>query len=163
MGRISWRIHKDRFIESATGRQGGVMPYATEFVEGGRGIIFCGFGVLTENELVEAKLALKSNAEAMRHVAFALIDLKNVDELNLDSKSVRRLVGIDELLAKLATNMVVGIVAPSDHLFGIARMWEANASDTGWPIHVVRSHAEANAWFAEMLAPGRSNQPQATL
>jgi hypothetical protein len=139
------------------------MPYATEFVEGGRGIIFRGSGVLTENELVEAKLALKSNAEAMRHVAFALIDLKNVEELNLDGKSVRRLAGIDELLAKLAANMVVGVVAPSDHIFGIARMWGANASNTGWPINIVRSHAEANAWFAEMLAPGRCNQPIANL
>jgi hypothetical protein len=139
------------------------MPYATEFVEGGRGIIFRGFGILTEDELVEARLALKSNPEAMRQVAFALIDLKNVDELNLDGKSVRRLVGIDELLAKLATNMIVGIVAPSDHIFGIARMWGANAGDAGWPIHVVRSPAEANAWFAEMLAPGHSNQPKAIL
>lgn len=128
------------------------MPFVIKFVEQGKGIEFRGSGFLTEDELVEARTELQSDTEAMRRVTFALIDLENVVELRLDREGVRRLVGIDEHLAKLTSGMAVAIVAASDHTFGLARMWEVMVERTGWPIRVVRSHPEAHAWLVDMLA-----------
>jgi NAD-dependent oxidoreductase involved in siderophore biosynthesis len=125
-----------------------------KFTEDGKGIVFQGSGRLTEQELVMARTALQSDAEAMRRVAFAVVDLEKVTELRLDHEGVRRLVHIDEQLAQLAASMTVAIAAPSDHLFGIARMWQTMAEQTGWPIRIVRSHSEAQRWIAQTLARG---------
>ena len=54
------------------------MPFVIKFVEQGKGIEFRGSGFLTEDELVEARTELQSDAEAMRRVTFALIDLRTL-------------------------------------------------------------------------------------
>ena len=133
------------------------MPYTIEFVESGSGIVFRGSGVLTEDELVEIRRGLTSDAEAMHLFAFVLIDLERVVELRLNREGVRRLVALDERLAQLVPDMVVAVIAPSDHMFGIARMWETDAEGTGWTIQVVRSRSEVESWLARALAV-RANQ-----
>ena len=127
------------------------MPLTTKFVEDGSGIVFQGSGLLTEDELAVARMALKSDAKAIQCVAYVLFDFKNVVEMRLDYNGIRRLIGIDKHLAKLAPDMAVAIVATTDETFGMARMWKTMAEETGWPIVVVRSHAEAHAWLAETL------------
>jgi hypothetical protein len=44
--------------------------------------------------------------------------------------------------------LVVAIVAPADHVFGIVRMWEALAAGTGWRTRAFRNRSEAQAWLA---------------
>jgi NAD-dependent oxidoreductase involved in siderophore biosynthesis len=127
------------------------MPFVIKFVEDGKGVVFEGAGLLTEEELVMARAACQSDPEAMLRAAFALVDLEHVSELRLDHEGVRRLVTIDQRLAKLAAGMTVAIVAPSDHTFGIARMWQTLAEQTGWPIRIVRSRSEAERWIDQML------------
>ena len=133
------------------------MPFAVKFVEDGTGIIFEGSGLLTEEELIEVRQLLQATPAAMGRLSFGIVDLESVVELRLDHSGVRRLAGMDEILAGLAANMAVVVVAPSDHMFGIARMWEAHADGTGWPIMVVRSRSEAHVWLAETLASRRES------
>jgi hypothetical protein len=130
------------------------MGVSTEFVEMGRGLLIRCSGAVNGSEFIECKESLKNDREA-RGIAFALIDLEEVKQLRMTAEEVRRLARIDHDLAKNAPDVVVAVAAPSDHVFGIARMWESSAEATGWRTGVFRSRSEAEAWLNEELcSPG---------
>ena len=122
------------------------MPFATEFIEQGRGLVLTGSGLITARDIHDVKTALLAQESLLRQVAYAIVDLKAVTELKLTAAELRGLVKLDLHLAKLLPHAAVAIVAAADHPFGMARMWEVLAEDTGWQTAVFRTRAQAEAW-----------------
>ena len=78
----------------------------------------------------------------------AVMDLSAVPQEQIDSESIRMIARpADE-----TTPICVAIVAPSDVLFGLSRMWETLAEQTGLASRVVRTEAELITWLQEELA-----------
>lgn len=123
------------------------MPGTIEFVEGGRGLVFSGSGVLTGQEILEAKEALAADEVPLRTVKFALVLLEDVTAVDVTVGDLRAAAIVDRRLARMMPNAAVAIVAPRDHDFGIARMWEAIADVPEWTTYVFRSREEADAWL----------------
>lgn len=71
------------------------------------------------------------------------------------TKSVGRSTGALRALAELlqqklkgrTERTVVAVVAPGDHSFGMARMYEAMSSNLPWDFHVFRDSESARAWL----------------
>jgi hypothetical protein len=120
--------------------------FSTWLIEEGRGLMFVGSGCVTWREIYEAKTELAARKDIVRPVPFAIIDLEAITALQLDAEELRQLASIDLFLATLSPGAVVAVVAPQDHVFGMARMWEVFAEPTGWRIRVFRSREEACAW-----------------
>lgn len=123
------------------------MPGTIEFVEDGRGLVFSGSGVLTGQEILEAKEALAADEVPLRTVKFALVLLEDVTAVDVTIGDLRAAAIVDRRLARMMPNAAVAIVAPRDHDFGIARMWEAIADVPEWTTYVFRSREEADAWL----------------
>lgn len=123
------------------------MPGTIEFVEDGRGLVFSGSGVLTGQEILEAKEALAADEVPLRTVKFALVLLEDVTAVDVTVGDLRAAAMVDRRLAQMMPNAAVAIVAPRDHDFGIARMWEAIADVPEWTTYVFRSREEADAWL----------------
>lgn len=123
------------------------MPGTIEFVEDGRGLVFSGSGVLTGQEILEAKEALAADEAPLRTVKFALVLLEDVTAVDVTVGDLRAAAIVDRRLAQMMPNAAVAIVAPRDHDFGIARMWEAIADVPEWTTYVFRSREEADAWL----------------
>lgn len=123
------------------------MPGTIEFVEDGRGLVFSGSGVLTGQEILEAKEALAADEAPLRTVKFALVLLEDVTAVDVTVGDLRAAAMVDRRLAQMMPNAAVAIVAPRDHDFGIARMWEAIADVPEWTTYVFRSREEADAWL----------------
>ncbi len=123
------------------------MPGTIEFVEDGRGLVFSGSGVLTGQEILEAKEALAADEVPLRTVKFALVLLEDVTAVDVTVGDLRAAAIVDRRLARMMPNAAVAIVAPRDHDFGIARMWEAIADVPEWTTYVFRSREEADAWL----------------
>ncbi|HET9040963.1 MAG TPA: hypothetical protein VFN40_12365 [Gemmatimonadales bacterium] len=123
------------------------MPGTIEFVEDGRGLVFSGSGVLTGQEILEAKEALAADEVPLRTVKFALVLLEDVTAVDVTIGDLRAAAIVDRRLAQMMPNAAVAIVAPRDHDFGIARMWEAIADVPEWTTYVFRSREEADAWL----------------
>lgn len=128
------------------------MPATLTAVENGRGFRLTGTGVLTGPELIAIKLGLEANPVTTPALAFWLVDLSRVTELQMSSQEVQSLVEIDRRLARLMPSAVVAVVAPADAVFGMARMWEIMAEGIGWPTGVFRDPGEADAWV-RLLRP----------
>lgn len=137
--------------------------YSIEFNEHRQVLRFVGSGRLTGHEIIGAKQALLTTEDQVRLVHAFLVNLANVDALEISGDEMRQIIGLDVQLSALAPHAAVAIVAPRDHVFGLARMWEAYADTVGWVTAVFRSPAEANAWLEQRRSPaGQDSSPTAT-
>lgn len=123
------------------------MPYETEIVDGGRGLIHRGHGVVTLEEILSAIDRTRQNTELIRSMRYALVDWTEVAELQATDANVRRTVDADRPVARLSPGLPVALVAPSDYLFGISRMWQAHVTALGWHAVVFRDRPSADAWL----------------
>ncbi len=123
------------------------MPYTTRFVESGKGVIRTASGVLHASEMIDASREL-AGSDALVKLEFLLVDLTSVTEGHMTSEDIREMARVHLEMAVLRPGLLVAVVAPQDHLFGLARMWQVRAEPTGWKTHVTRSRADAEAWLA---------------
>jgi hypothetical protein len=128
------------------------MPYTTELIDGGRGVLHVGTGVLTGAEILAGARAAHSAPGRVGKFTHGLTDLSGVTELRLTAEEVRRISEENRITARIAVpGAPVAIVATSELVFGMARMWEVHVEDTGWTTRVFRSRAEAEAWLRGRL------------
>jgi hypothetical protein len=76
-----------------------------------------------------------------------LVDMTGVDRLDVSSESVRQLVRMFTPLDPEGLVTRLAIVAPRDHVFGMARMYEILRSDAPEEICVFRDRAAAERWL----------------
>jgi len=114
----------------------------------GIGMVATGVGVLTGQDLLDATAQLREEAERNPEIRYAVMDLSEIPEEKVETRSIRALAA--ERL-KLTHELYVVVVAPSEVLFGISRMWEMMADRRGLDSRVVRTRAEAITWLQEIL------------
>lgn len=132
------------------------MPYVSEFVDGGRGIVHTGSGTLTGEEMIAGALRVRAEVERTRLLEYGLADLSAVDELRVTPEDLRRLADEQLVTARLVPNTVAAVVATKDHIYGMARMWEAFADPTRWVTRVFRERAMAESWLRDQVAARRT-------
>lgn len=123
--------------------------FTNEFQEQGRRILQVGSGRLTGREIIQANEALLADGSRLKQLRISLVDLSDVDVVDVSTDDVRVIAGLDTQLSRLTPGLAVAIVAPKDHVFGMARMWETLADTTGWDTKVFRVRAEADAWLEQ--------------
>ncbi|MGA8873379.1 MAG: hypothetical protein WB460_19695 [Candidatus Acidiferrales bacterium] len=74
---------------------------------------------------------------------FAIIDLSGADPFEVTSDGMRKLAKLPPAMPKVDRPRVV--IAPADHTFGMARIFEIEGEATRPNLHVVRSAKEAFA------------------
>ena len=136
------------------------MPFSTEYLNDGRGVQIAAAGVLTAQEILDAKAGLLRSPERLKGLHYALIDMSAVTELHITRYDIPEFVAADMQIAMIVPRrMAVAIVAPGDLAFGVARMWEAFAEVTRWHTHVFRSRAEAGSWLRPWVEGGQAAGP----
>jgi hypothetical protein len=76
-----------------------------------------------------------------------LVDMTAVDRLDVSTAAVRQLVSMFTPLDHAGVVTRLAIVAPRDHVFGMARMYEILRSDAPEMIAVFRDMDEAQRWL----------------
>ena len=123
------------------------MPYSTEIVDGGRGILHVGRDIVTGEELIASADGVLVMVKGGSSPNYALTDLSEVVNLRVSPEEIRRNAEVNIEISKYIRNAKVAIVAPRDHIYGIARMWQAYTEQTGWITQVFRSKDEAHEWI----------------
>jgi hypothetical protein len=105
-------------------------------------------GVLTGAELVEANRAFfATELDQFADAATWLSDYTDCTVGDFPSELVRDLVEISVRVSRVNPRLRVALAVTPDLLFGIGRMWESLAAQTGWEAGVFRSLAEAERWL----------------
>lgn len=106
-------------------------------------ILRCRFeGRVTDDELKEYYLAA-GRLVAAKDPTFAITDFTAVDSFDVSPRTVRELASLPPVMTD--QDRIRCVVAPSDKVFGLARMFELQGEGTRANLHVVRTMKEALA------------------
>lgn len=128
------------------------MAFSTEYIDGGRGVLHVGHGIVTGNELIAAA---EHNLQAVRDgmpLRYGLGDFSGITRYAASPEEVQEVARIHAEIAALIGDAFTATIAPSDHAYGMSRLWGAYADVTGWEIGIFRTRAEADAWLAPRIA-----------
>lgn len=123
------------------------MPVSITITDGGLGVLLVAEGDLTFQEVLDANgRFFIEHADAFPHCRYWFADYSQVEHTDVDFTQIRHLAAMHVNVAKLNPQLVVAVHSSADFIFGMARMWESFAADTGWKTQVFRSAEEAKAW-----------------
>lgn len=106
-------------------------------------ILRCRFeGHVTDEELKEYYLAA-GKLVAAKDPTFAITDFTTADSVDVSPQTIRELASLPPVITD--QNRIRCVVAPSDKVFGFARMFELQGQGNRANLHVVRTMREALA------------------
>jgi len=124
------------------------LPIGIKDTDGGLGNHIVGSGHITGKEYLAAMRAhLTQDATSFSRYRYSLIDFKDVAEIQVSNAEIEEVVHLCWEAAEANPNPLVAIIAESDVLFGLARMYEALISGTDWEVMVFRATQEAEDWI----------------
>jgi hypothetical protein len=135
------------------------MPYATSYVDDGKGVHKVGTGIVTGSEIFASAVQESSNAERARKLRYGLIDFSQVTEMKVTPEDIHRIVEINRKLASYTPAAVVAIIAPAQLPYALSRLWHTLSDDLGWKSNVYHERQDALAWLRKHLLPVDGTDP----
>jgi hypothetical protein len=115
------------------------MSYSYELAEQHQLLLAILYGPIDEDELREAYLDIRRRKDE-NHALTGIMDLTRVTKFDVRTQFIRELAGYPPIIADPTLRAVV---APTDLLFGMARMFEIIGSQTRQHLHIVRTLDDA--------------------
>jgi hypothetical protein len=125
------------------------MPYTTEVINNGTGILHIGSGTVSGNDLLTSVSTVLKLIQEGLTPKYGLTDLTNVTEFTVSSSDIERNAALNSEIARLLPSVKLAIVAPTDTIFGMVRMWQAHMDRSTWDAQVFRRHEDALAWLSK--------------
>jgi hypothetical protein len=125
------------------------MPLLTSEYKGNR-LYRVWSGIVTDQQFLDAIDTLDKDINNGIIVKKALIDYSAVTKLDISTDAIQRHSVKSKNIAALIPELHTAIVAGTEYVFGMARMWETYASITGWTIQVFRDLESAESWLDEI-------------
>jgi hypothetical protein len=130
-------------------KEGGSMPVKSTIDPNSGVIVHAVSGDVSFDEILRALDRIVDHPLYQPGSA-ALWDFSGAAADKLDTKGLRNLVGrVRERLGNRGTGYKVALVAPRDLDYGLARMYQAYASELPIALSVFRSSGEAWDWLSE--------------
>ncbi len=123
------------------------MPYHSELIDDGTGVLRVGMGVLTGQELIDAARAVPSAIPGLKNITHSLVDFTSVEVFDVSTDSIHELSKLMGKNGEMMGPMRVAIAAPTPLSFGMSRMYAALASKPGWEVQTFRTLEEAKGWL----------------
>ena len=127
------------------------MAYSTEYTSDGLGVLHRGEGVVTGAEIIAGAAEHHRLEERARKLRYGVVDFSDVKELQVSAAEVNAIADEDRMTASLTPHVVVAVIAPLDHAFGVSRMWETLMDATKWNTRIFRDRDEALAWLRKQI------------
>jgi len=126
------------------------MPCEVIIEDGGKKVCFRYSGELIESEVLNSVRDHFTDIEIIKSVEVIVADHTEVVSIKSDTRDIKQLAVFFMGACVQNENVAVAVIAPSDHLFGLCRMWEAYTVGISWGLMVFRTHEEADVWLASI-------------
>jgi hypothetical protein len=117
----------------------------------GIGVVYTSLGVLTGQDLLDTGEHFRLESRSNPKIRYVILDHSAIPEEKVDSVSLKVLASRVSDILEPTPEVLMAIVAPTDVLFGLSRMWETRAEQEGFITRVTRTREEATAWLEEEL------------
>jgi hypothetical protein len=128
------------------------MPIEIKYLHGGRGIEVIGKGVVTGEEIFNGNRTIYSGDTLSKH-KYQIVNLADAERVQVSREEAVKLANQDIEASKTNPDIVIAVVADLTHAYGLGRMWEVLANQSGFKTMVFRERQEAMAWISEVM-PG---------
>ena len=122
------------------------MSIHLSYIDNNKGIYVSLEGEVTLNDFISAA----SDAYSEEHIQdqkYQIIDFTNCSSFNLSTNDMLEIAKIDKKASIKNPSIRIAIIAPNDLTFGMSRVYEAYADDTGFDIKVFRNSNDAKLWI----------------
>ena len=127
------------------------MPIELKFLDNGIGAIYLFKGVVTGQELLQSNEEIFSAAERFNTARYGIIDLSIMEDLQISSCDMEKVVLQDTNASKINPNIVVAVIADTIIGFGFSRAWENLAGNVPWAKMVFKTKDRAFAWVKKTV------------
>ena len=127
------------------------MPYEITYLETDGGVLTKYFGIVTDSDILHSIKERFSSDDRVSSYRYAITDCSNVEKFDVSPEVMKESAKVSKKVSMINKNMVVVAIMPTDLEFGMGRMWQAYAYETGWNIVIVRTKDEADIWLKENL------------
>ena len=121
---------------------------------GDGGVLLLGTGVVTGDEILDAKARFFGSEAATGAVVYLLADFSASIRAEISEAQVRAIAERDRAAAAVNPTMVMAVVGRQDLVYGLGRMWETMLETAPIETRVFRDRAEAEQWIATKVEVG---------
>ena len=133
-------------------KAGWLVPYVTQYIHDDTGILRIGTGTVSGREIFDVVQASKTAIVAPDRITHVILDFSGVTRFAVSAAEVRSIALLSTANGRLARSLFVAVIAPSDEVFGMLRMWGALLDNPGWTLNFSHSREDSDAWLAASLA-----------
>jgi len=127
------------------------MPYKIEYSDTDGGVLTTYFGVVTDSDIIGS---LKERIESKKRVEnyrYVISDYSGAEEFKVTTEGIKQNALIAVRASASNKKGVLVAILPKDHEYGMGRMWQAYADETGWKTYIARDKKEAYEWLNENM------------
>lgn len=117
-----------------------------------RGAVLVCSGRLTGAEFLAANSEIFARDPVAEPLQYMLVDGDEATSVDVTAQDIREVAELDIDASRNFPNVLVAIFAQDTLAFGLARMWQAYVSKSGWKTAVFRNRASAVAWLKAEVA-----------
>lgn len=118
-------------------------------------VCLTGHGDISDAELIAALQLMYANEEDTKRHRCALMDFSRSSNVDVSSEGIREAARLNLAASKLmAPGVAVAIVVSKPLTYGLGRMWQSYADNTGWTTSVFEDLDEAKSWLEGSLQQG---------
>ena len=134
------------------------MPYTLEHKENDGGVISTYSGKVSDEEFqqcMQEKFFLDKeilSPEKVRVLRYSISDCADVADFDVSVDAIKHVARLSKRVMETNQTMLMAIVAPNNHEFGMGRLWQAYIGSQSERTKVFRIKEEANNWIAQTLA-----------
>ena len=122
------------------------------------GVILEFSGILNWKDIYDANEKIYTTPEQIRSIHYQIADFTDVETTDITSAQVQKLAEQDSSAAKINPDMILAIVGSDDLVYGLARMWEAYASEVSFEKAVFRQLEDAKKWINQKVSAIHDNK-----
>jgi len=122
------------------------------------GVVLKFSGILSWKDIHDANEKIYATSEKIRSIHYQIADFTDVERTDITSAQVRKLAEQDANAARINPDMILAIVGSDDLIYGLARMWEAYASDASFEKAVFRYLDDAKKWINQKVSAIHDNK-----
>ena len=126
------------------------MSYNITFTDD-NGIITVYSNTVDDAEYIDSIKARWEKTDFTKKCRYTLSDFTSVTELTVTSDGIRDAAQLCLAASKHNKSILVVAILPTDLEFGMGRMWQVYADETGWNSFPARDMKTAKEWLNENL------------
>jgi hypothetical protein len=128
------------------------MPILLRDLAGGLGVSFTGYGVITEEEYVDALTKhLTQDSHKLKKYRYCLADWTVVTKMDIPTIAVKRMASLNKSATIVNPDVIIATVADQDSLFALSRMAQTLKDGSDWENEVFRKRQDAEAWIKQRV------------